>query len=304
MRRVSPVWVVISIPIVIGGTWWLGTRHYDFLEKPTATEIETAKVWATAEMARPSDLFAIETTEPVDEVTPPPTPKPTKPKPKAPQIDVSDPSSAAPLDAWTERGDLPAGSFIELASRLESDAHLGWARVTWERVIDLADSSPEDLEVAVRAIGRIRATMVPPETAAEDAPEVRLLIAAPEDRVELTRRAAEEAAEILEQAADREASIVATVTIDDSEEPGLRVSLVRPAASEEDAGSTLSEAPSDPDIIRHVILKSSLKLITSALATSGDLKPISPMGDDETAAEALATRITRRAWAAFLAESP
>ncbi len=295
MERVPPVLVVTAVPMVIGVTWWLGTRDHDFLQAPSVTEIETAKYRATAEMARPSDLFGIESVDAETEPPSPPPPEPPKPKPRAPQIDISDPTSPAPPDAWTERTDLPAASFIELASRLESDAHLGWARVTWERVIDLADSSAEDVEVAVRAIGRIRATMAPPEQPPGNAPRVKLVVEAPGDRIELTRRAAEEAAEILEMASDRAASFVATVKTDDSEEPGLRVALLRPGDEAGEIGSIASEAPADPEVIRRTILQGCFTLIASALATSEELNPIPPPRDGETAAEALSHRVTRRA---------
>ncbi|MCH7225920.1 hypothetical protein [Haloferula sp. A504] len=306
MRRIPLIVVILSIPLVIGITWWLGTRHHDFLREPTATEIETAKLRATSELIRPSDLFVLEgaDSEEPPEPAPPPPPGPEPVKPKPPLIDISDPTSEAPIDAWAERLDLPAGSFIELASRLESDAHLAWARVTWERVIDLADSSPEDLEVAVRAIARIRASMPPPAEVPEGAPAVGLVVDTPEDRVELTRRAAAEASEILESAADRSIAFSAKVRADESDPPVLRVSLIPPGAEDDPPASVPLDPPSDPDIIRQAILRAAYKLIASELSTSGDLRTLSTPREKETPAESLSHRITRRAWATYAAENP
>lgn len=306
MRRIPLIVVILSIPLVIGLTWWWGTKDYDFLRQPTATELEMAKLRATSDLIQPGDLFATETTnpgEPVDLPLPSP-PRPEPPKPKLPLIDISDPSSEPPIDAWTERSDLPAGSFIELASRLESDAHLGWARVTWERVIDLADSSPEDLEVAVRAVARIRASMPPPAEVPEDAPEVRLVIDAPEDRLELTRRAADEAVATLETAADRSIAFSATVRADESDPTILRVALLSPTTPDDSPPSVPSVPPADPDLIRQAILNAAYKLIASSLSTSGELRTLSPLRGKESSADALSHRITRRAWAIYAAENP
>ncbi len=303
MRRVPLPAVLISVPAVIGVVWWQGTRDFDFLAAPSATEIETARSRATAALARPSDLFAIErtaeSTEPVALTDPPPAPP--KPAPKPPRIEISDPGSPAPPDAWIERDDLPAGSFIELASRLESDAHLAWARVTWERVIDLAEASREDREIAVRAVARIRASMPPPEALPDDAPTVTLAIKAPADRLELTRRAADEAARGLEQASDRSIRFVAKVESDPSEEPQLHVMLLPPSQGDEPPAAATSDAPSDPDKIRNTILSSAFRLIASALATSDGLQPPPPPLEGQPPQEALSTRITRRAWATYVA---
>ena len=303
MRRIPLTVAIFSIPLVIGVTWWLGTRDYNFLREPTATEIETAKVQATAEMVRPSDLFAMESTGPAEASEPPPPPPPP-PKPKPPLIDISDPSSTPPIDAWSERSDLPPGSFIELASRLESDAHLAWARVTWERVIDLADSSNEELEVAVRAVGRIRASMPPADEPPEDAPNVKLVVDAPGDRLELTRRATDEAIAILEKATDRTLRFTASIRANQSDPPILRVALIPPSQADESPPSVSGEAPSDPELIREAILRSAYKLIASSLSTSDQLKPLSSPGGKESPADALSHRITRRAWAAYAAENP
>lgn len=298
MRRVPLPVVILAVPVVIGATWWSGTRQYDFLKPPTATEIETARSRASLELARPSDLFAIDRlpeNEPTTAQPSPPEPPPA-PKPKPPRIDVSDPAAAAPLDAWITRSDLPAGSFIELASRLEAEGHLSWARTTWERVIDLAEASSDDREVAVRAIARIRASMPPPAETPAEAPEIHLQISAPADRVGLTRRAAEEAAAALTQATDRRVKFAPKVISDSGESASLATRLVRASEAAEELPSVAVDAPSDPDALRRAILQSAFKLVASELAVHDELQPISPPLEGEPPAESLATRITRRAW--------
>jgi hypothetical protein len=64
MRKVPVMWIILLVPAVIGGTWWYGTRDYDFLAEPSATEIETVKSEASEAIARPADIFAVETTPP------------------------------------------------------------------------------------------------------------------------------------------------------------------------------------------------------------------------------------------------
>lgn len=300
MSRVPLSIAFSAIVCVVVAIWWRFTRDYDFSREPGATAIETARSRATAELARPADLFVIgqspDPPEPQDPVIPAPAPR-TPPKP--PQIDVSNPESPAPFDAWTERRDLPAGSFIELASRLEASAYLAWARVTWERVIDLADASREEREIAVRAIARIRATIPLAADTVADAPVVKLAVEVPAEHLESTRLAAHDAALDLELAANRTIRFRSVVKAVRADPAALRVSL-HPPSLDGPAPSVSSEAPAEADAIRRAILSSCYKLLASTLAMDESLSPLSPPAPAEPPLDSLCHRITRRAWAIYL----
>ncbi|BCX50262.1 hypothetical protein HAHE_41700 [Haloferula helveola] len=291
--------VILSIPLVIGLTWWGGTRDYDFLAEPSATQIEIAKARATQELARPADLFGVESPAAEPGMAHKPPKPPPAPKPKAPPIEVGDLDQVPPLNAWRDRKDVPAGSFIELASRLEAEAKLAWARVAWERVLDTSLPNDEELDAALNGVRRIRATIPHDETAAEDAPLLTLRIETPKDRSELTKQAAKLAVETLKQASDHlvrfEPEVVATTGGDT---PQLVVSIVA-KGSDDPPPSVTRQAPSSVDGLQSGILVAAFKLVASSLAVSDELRPISSPSQGEPPMEALSTRITRLAWREF-----
>jgi hypothetical protein len=229
------------------------------------------------------------------EPTPQPAPDPPPPPPLIPVNDLPDP---VPLEYWTDLTDHPAASFIQLASTLEAKGMLVAALVAWERVLDFADASPEETEVAVKGIRRLRTSIPPPDEAAKDAPKITLRVAAPADRIELTRKAARLAAESLAQASFRQLRFEALVIADRSEEPKLAIRLVKQGKVE--SPSVELAPPADADTIREAILGAAFKLVASSLAIDGSLHPVSQPEQGEPGDEAVATRITRRAWSRFV----
>lgn len=294
-----PIWLVILLcPAVVAGVWFAGTRHYDFLKPPTEVQIAKAKSRATQALAQPSDLFAVlpSSDGPTEhEPSPEPAPEPPPPPPLIPVNDLPDP---IPLEYWTDLTDYPAASFVQLASTLEAKGQLVAALVAWERVLDFADASPEETEVAVKGIRRLRASVPPPEEPAKDAPKITLRVAAPADRIELTRKAARLSAESLAQASFRQIRFEALVVPDRSKEPKLTIKLLNQGKAE--SPSVELDPPADADTIREAILNSAFKLVASSLAIDGSLRPVSQPEQAEPGDEAAATRITRRAWSRFV----
>ena len=265
------------------------------MEEPSASEIETAKARVTRDLATPSDLFAV---EPPSESSIPEA-RGTQPNPNQPTIiPIGELPEEIDIGRWTEHRGKSAASFIDLASRLESETQLGWARVAWERVIDSSDPDENEEQAALKGISRIRASeSISLETDA-DTPEVLLTIKAPKDRVELTRKAAEEAAQALQLASSGLIRVTASTTPSE-DETFLSISL----GLENHAPSITAEAPSAPEKITESILSNCFKLIASKLATDVSLEPISNPIPGERAEHSLSTRVTRMAWEHFASKN-
>ncbi|MBK1827458.1 hypothetical protein [Haloferula rosea] len=296
MSRIPP-WIAIILSIaIIASVWILGTREMDFMTPPTEAKLEMARTRASQQLAKPSDLFAVPAgpVESPPPAEPPPKEAPDQPEPP-PTIQVGDLERSPTLDAWKDEEDTPAASFIELASRLEANTQMAWARVAWERVIDHTPADEDELQAAIKGVLRTRLT--PTAMDGDERPRLSLTLAAPRDRVEVTKRAAAGAAEELSKASSELIVFTSKVTPDaelnDELEVGLGIGETRLAMR--------IPAPGSPTDYADTILRATFRLISSQLAANEGLQPISQPIAGEKPAESLATRITRLGWQSFAA---
>ena len=289
-----PVSILLAL-LVVGVVWHFGSRHYDFLTPPGERELALVRAKVGADLDRPSDLFAM----PPKRAEPPVVPTPAAeegdeaPPVAAPVILDEGLPDPLPQDHWLDLKSMPAASFIDLASRLEADARLSEALVAWERVLDAAPASAEEREIAVRAIRRMKSSVSPPSRLPRDARTLVLRVTAPNDRVEVTRRAAKDAAEALSQASFRQIRFQALVEAN-RKTAVLEVSFG--AEADEKKPRLEAPAPSTSAAIQSAILSAAFKLVASTLVLDDTLKPISPAPQGEPPMESLSTRITRQAW--------
>ncbi|MCU0796115.1 MAG: hypothetical protein MUF31_09290 [Akkermansiaceae bacterium] len=295
VQRIPWPAVVLLCLLVVGLVWHFGTRHYDFLTPPSEYELALVRSRVGTDLASPSDLFALPPAQETEKAEPEPEPTEAEAAPPvaAPvilDIDLPDP---LPQNYWIDLKDMPAAAYVDLASRLEADARLSEALVAWERVLDHAPANPEEREIAVRAIRRIKSSVTAPTRLVRDAPTITLRVTAPNDRVEITRRAAKEVAEALSLASFRQIRFQ-TVVEANRKTAILEVSF---GAKADDQKPRLeAPAPSTADAVETTLLTAVYKLIASTLALDGSLKPISPAPQGETPVESLSHRITRHAW--------
>jgi len=280
--------------MVVAVVWSVGTRQIDLVKPPTQAELESARTQASQKLARPSNLFALPN-EPDTDPEPQAPVKPIEPaKPNdPPRILFGELEGDPPLDAWTSEQTAPAASFIDLASRLEADTRMAWARVAWERVIDQSKANPDELQAALKGVARTSLTPTP--LSGETRPKIQLFISAPRDRVELSKRAAAAAAESLSKASSGLIAFTSSVTASKDLVDELEIGLGVDSA----AATIRIAAPTEPANYSEAALQAAYRLIGSQLATNDDLRPITPMEPGEKAPEALATRVTRLAWLSF-----
>lgn len=303
VRRIPLPLAILLCIAVVGTIWWRGTKDYNFLKPPSPTEIEFARQRAAGELAQPSDLFAVEPVEEeeVAEIKPPePPPEPPAP---TPVIAAGDISGDPQLDAWTSETDKPAASFINLASKLETDTQLAWALLAWERVIDHANPSDQELEIALNGIRRIRATLPPWNENQEAGSDIMLIIDAPGDRLKLSMRAAGNAAKAIDKASSGLLNVSQIVREGRATAASPKLKVILTIKGAEDPPSVETPSPKDSEEIEKEILTSVFKLVGSNLALRDDLQTISSPQPGELPADSLESRITRLSWQKFAESS-
>ncbi|MBB5352431.1 hypothetical protein HNR46_002676 [Haloferula luteola] len=301
VRRV-PLWIVFLLCIaVVAGVWIRGTWGRDFMTPPSPEVIARAKIKATQQLARPSDLFALPATPPtapVEETTPEPFQSEPPPPPPPPTLPLDHLPEPLPQDFWVGQSQYPAGSFLQAGQTLEAESQATAALTAYERVLDALNPSDEELRAALKGMRRTRALISVPEEAPAGAPLVKLKIHTPSSQVSATRKAARLAAEALAQASHRQLRFEAWITPDRKKTEHLTLSLERPG--EEEPASAEVVVTEDVDRLRQDLLSAAFRLVASTLALDPTLRPISQPPEGEPSDDSLAHRITRRAWSHFV----
>lgn len=291
-----PKWLaVILAMLVVGIVWHVGTRGMDFLTPPTAAQLEMARTRASQQLAKPSNLFAVHSGPSSQNASGQPEPRDQVPATveAPPRIEFGQLTGEPELDAWFELSGLPAASFIDLASRLEADTRMTWARVAWERVIDRSEADEDQMQAALKGVLRTR--LAPTPAPSPPVPGMQLLVKVPEDRIELSKRAAEQAALELTSASSDLVQFEAKVAAVDELEEELEIAIGRA-----DSFSAIRiRAPEVPTNYSEAMLMSVFRLVASQLATNPELSAVVMPVPGEKAKQALGTRITRKAWLSF-----
>lgn len=141
----------ISLPLCIASalavlllSWWLCTRSRDFMEAPTAAELQRIRVAAAQAIPAPQGMRNALSGKPEDQSTPIPVILPESLK-KAPR-----------LDDYLEEARHGADYLIEMASLLEAGGHPERALACWERVLDSCITSPDQARRAASSILKLK----------------------------------------------------------------------------------------------------------------------------------------------------
>lgn len=130
-----PIPIVILLAIaVVGGVWWLGTRHYDFLNPPPASPLEIIQAQTAAQA-------------PEQEVTAPLETPPTT------AVETNTPPT---LSLYREGPSVNAKDLLELSGTLETKGETQRALLAAERVMDSTQPDEDQQRAAISAIRRLR----------------------------------------------------------------------------------------------------------------------------------------------------
>lgn len=141
--------IVLSL-LVIGGTWWQGTRKLDFLTPPPPSRLEEVKTKVLESFPAPKE-------PPVAPAPPPPLQGQQEPPVETrPEIDLGQLGHPPSLNEYMDRSEQGAAHFVELAGQLEEKGEIQRALLAWERTLDVGKPTAEQANAAVSALQRLR----------------------------------------------------------------------------------------------------------------------------------------------------
>lgn len=294
-----PFYIVVPLLILtVGIIWWSNTRHMDFLSPPSEARLEEVRAEALASLPSSStqrDAISIKVPDPdLSELvaTPPPPP---------PDIEADELSTPPTLDSYSDRtADGPA-SLIQLAAALENQGHFQRALLAYERILDLSQPEPENIQTAISNIARIRPTLAPWNSDTEKNLPITINIGTGTRLENELPPVLEEVSRLLGIASSgiitftHQINIGRSIQADDAPIP-VAVWITGPG---EDPPTTdvLAFTSETPETLREDILKTSFNLIRGHLAKSTAYNPAPETIDDPL--EALNTHITRLLWQEF-----
>lgn len=154
--RISPLIALPLCIITVAFIWWSSTREMDFITPPTEARLAQIREEAIASLPvseDQDDAIAIKVPIPNSEITI------VDPVEVSEPVDLGDLTSPPVLDTYSDRAPEGADKLIALAAALEKNGSFQRALLANERVLDLAQSNPQQIQTAVSNIQRIRPTL-------------------------------------------------------------------------------------------------------------------------------------------------
>ncbi len=292
---------LIAIPVcllTVFVIWWVGTRDMDFLTPPSEARLQEIRSEALAALpvsTMQDDAISIR--------VPLPEPDPTLPEPAEViiPVDLGDLTTPPVLDTYSDRAPEGSAKLIALAIALENHGAFQRALLAYERVLDLAQSNPEQIQTATSAIQKLKPTLPLWNTDPDTALPITIHIGTGEKFSEILPGILDEISTDLGIASSgllsytNKLNIGRSIQTDDAPTPvALWIT-----GGEKDSPSTdvLSFTTDDPEGLRNDLLKTIFNLIRTHLSKSTAYSPA-----PEVIAEplpAFETNITRLLWQEF-----
>lgn len=278
--------------------WWMGTRDMDFLTPPSEARLSQIRAEALASLPvsrLEDDAISIKVA--------PPDGAPDVPDPTArlDPADLGDIKSPPVLDTYSDRAPEGSEKLGALAAALEQAGAFQRALLAYERILDLAESDPEQIQSAVSAIRRLKPTLPDWHTDPENAVQAVIHIGTGEKFSDFMPGILTEIIRDLNTASSgivkfsHELHIGRTIQTTDAPTP---VALWITGRGD-DATSTdvLSFTTENKETLRNDLLKTAFNLVRAHLAKSASYNPAPEALDDPLAA--LESHITRLLWNEF-----
>lgn len=278
--------------------WWMGTRRMDFLTPPTEARLIQIRAEALASLPVSrieNDAISIKV-PPADGDTAHPMIT-TRLEP----TDLGDITSPPVLDTYSDRAPEGCANLLSLAAALEQAGAIQRALLAYERVLDLSECDPEQIQSAVAAIRRLKPTLPlwnpEPKSASQAVIHIgtgaKFAKILPGILADITRDLNTASSGIVKFS--HELHIGRTIQNTDAPTP---VALwITGAGEDPDSTDLLSFTTDDPTSLRNDLLKTVFNLIRSHLTKAASYNPAPEALDDPMAA--LEAHITRLLWNEF-----
>jgi hypothetical protein len=278
--------------------WWMGTRRMDFLTPPSEARLSEIRAEALASLP----LSRIED-DAISIKVPPPDGDPTRPEitPRLEPADLGDITSPPALDTYSDRAPEGSAKLLALAAALEQAGAFQRALLAYERILDLSESDPEQIQSAVSAIRRLKPTLPNWNPDAGVASQAVIHIGTGEKFAEILPGLLTEITRDLNTASSgivrfsHELHIGRTLQSTDTPTP-VALWITGPGV---DATSTdvLSFTTDDTETLSNDLLKTTFNLVRGHLSKTTSYNPAPEALDDPL--RALESHITRLLWNEF-----
>lgn len=295
--RIPPLIVIPILLITIALVWWGGTRKMDFTTPPSEARLEQIRAEALASLpAVPIVEDAISVKTPIPERDPGLT-GPILADP----VDLGDIKSPPEIDTYSDRAPEGASKLIALARALEARGAFQRALLAYERVLDLSQPNPEQIQTALAAIRLLRPTLPRWNTDKQAALPVVIHVGTGETFADIFPEILGQISADLNQASSGlvdfsfKLHIGRSIRATDAPTP-VALWITGPG---EKAPSTdvLSFTTNDPKALNTDLLKIVFNLVRSHLSKSASYNPAPEAMDDPKSA--LDSNITRLLWNEF-----
>jgi len=278
--------------------WWAATRDMNFLTPPSEARLNEIREEALASLPASrleDDAISINVAPPDDTITIPDTTAQVEP------ADLGDITSPPVLDSYSDRAPEGSVKLLALAAALEKAGAFQRALLAYERILDLSESDPEQIQSAVSSIRRLKPTLpdwnADPETATQAVIHIgtgeKFAEVLPDIIAEITRDLNTSSSGIVRFT--HELHIGRTIQNAEAPTP-VALWITGPG---EDALSTdvLSFTTDEPETLRNDLTKTYFNLVRGHLSKTASYNPAPEALDDPLAA--MESHITRLLWKEF-----
>lgn len=296
--RIPPLIVLPLCLITILLIWWSSTREMDFIAPPSAQHLEQIRLETIASLPvteYQNDAIAIKVPTPTVDTTP------AEPIQAETPVDLGELTTPPRLDTYSDRAPEGADKLLALSPALEKEGYFQRALLANERVLDLAQSTPEQLQTAITNIQRIRPTLTRWNRDPDTALPITVHIGTGEKFADILPEILAQITSDLDNASsgiatfDHKLNIGRSIQTTDAPTP-VAVWITGGSESEEST-DVLSFTTDDPQSLNNDLLKTIFNLIRGHLQKSTSYIPAPEAVDDPLSA--LNSHITRLLWQEF-----
>jgi len=272
-----PIPIVILLAIaVVGGVWWLGTRHYDFLNPPPGSPLEIIHEQTAAQAPKPEAAAP----------------------PQAPSTAAVEANTPPTLALYREGPSVNAKDLLELSSTLETKGEIQRALLAAERVMDSTQPDEDQQKTAISAIRRLRPQL--PAWNAESATAIPITLHAGTGKSTaiLLEPMMREIAGEIERASSGILKVTTNVAAgrDIPEDIGPPIVAVWFSGPAKHSTEVLTFTVLSPETLREDLAGSLLQLLRSHIANKSYLRIPENELDDTQPVARFQTHVTRLVW--------
>ena len=292
---------LIAIPaclLTVFLIWWIGTRKMDFLTPPPEARLQQIRSEALASLpvsTMQDDAISIR--------VPLPEPGPAVPEPlvEIEPVDIGDISAPPVLDTYSDRAPEGSAKLLALADALEKQGAFQRALLAYERVLDLSQSNPEQIQSAINSIQRVKPTLTLWNSDPDTALPITIHIGTGEKFSEVLPDILGKISADLGNASSGLVTFSNKLnigrSIQDTDAPTPVAMWITGGAKDPPSTDVLSFTTDNPDSLRNDLLKTVFNLVRSHLSKSASYTPAPEITDEPL--PALENHITRLLWREF-----